>query len=136
MKHRKERELFEDLKNNLVSDLQEYRSQYSVCDCYSEELSCEIELKVRDTHYDTLIIEKQKFDSIIRMAQEHNRRAIYINKTPKGVFAFDLGKIQSDRQLKWEVSQLPSTTYWNKKSKKKNVFYLPISWAIELTDKL
>jgi hypothetical protein len=136
MKHRKERALFEDLKNNLVSDLQEYRGQYSVCDCYSEELSCEIELKVRDTHYDTLIIEKQKFDSIIRMAQEHNRRAIYINKTPKGVFAFDLGKIQSDRQLKWEVSQLPSTTYWNKKSKKKNVFYLPISWAIELTDKL
>ena len=70
------------------------------------------------------------------MAQEHNRRAIYINKTPKGVFAFDLGKIQSDRQLKWEVSQLPSTTYWNKKSKKKNVLYLLISWAIELTDKL
>ena len=53
------------------------------------------------------------------VAQEHNRRAIYINKTPKGVFAFDLGKIQSDRQLKWEVSQLPTTTYWNKKSKKK-----------------
>ena len=136
MKHRKERELFEDLKKNLVPDLQEYKGQNFVCDCYSEELSCEIELKVRRSHYDTLIIEKNKFNSIIRVAQEHNRRAIYINKTPKGVFAFDLGKIQSDRKLKWEVSQLPTTTYWNKKSKRKNVFYLPISWAVELTDKL
>ena len=136
MRYKKEKKLFDRLKNKLIEDLAEYEDAFSVCDCYSEELSCDIELKVRDSHYDTLILEKKKFDSLISLAQKNNRRAIYINETPRGVYVFDLGKIQSDRDLKWEVAQLPKSTYWKKNYKSKSVFYLPVSWAIDITDKL
>jgi len=47
-----------------------------------------IELKCRRTHYNTLRIEKVKYDAII-----NNEKPYYICSTPEGIFGFNLKTI-------------------------------------------
>tara|TARA_R110002020_G_C15817237_1_gene732794 strand:+ start:102 stop:497 length:396 start_codon:yes stop_codon:yes gene_type:complete len=127
MRNWKEADLFEWLKSEYLPDLVMSNNQFSKWDCYSPEFRMRIELKCRRTHYATLLIEKPKFDAVVGKATRHNDIPMYINSTPKGVFAFNLFEVNPV----WEInSKNPATTYWANKTKvQKECAYLKLSEA-------
>ena len=58
------------------------------------------EVKVRDTYYSTLLLEKKKFESLKSLIRDSAVDKIYyINFTPKGTVVFDLLKIEAENKL-------------------------------------
>lgn len=80
----REKELFEYLKRYLT-DLRLADDQYSKWDCVSDRHKFLIELKSRRTHYDTLLIEKPKYDSLVQRAEAVGYSPLYVNSTPRGL---------------------------------------------------
>lgn len=130
MKDWKEVNLFNWLKENVYHDLIKIEKNNSRWDCYSPKTGHRIELKCRKKHYDTLLLEKKKYLSMMDNCAEFLDTPIYINSTPNGIYSFNLNLINPN----WEFNDKnPATTYWNKKEKIfKEVAYLEISQAKEL----
>ena len=85
-----------------------------------------IELKCRGVHYDTLLIERKKYDALISKADENLDIPIYINSTPKGVFRFNLYLVKP----KWEIQYHNKTTEFSVTKKiPKEIAMLPITDA-------
>tara|TARA_R110001599_G_C11786187_1_gene613161 strand:+ start:66 stop:452 length:387 start_codon:yes stop_codon:yes gene_type:complete len=126
----KEQELFNYLSNKYISDLTTATSRMSRWDCVSDAHKVRIELKCRKTHYDTLLLEKKKYDAMISSVNGSNYRPLYINSTPKGIYSFDLLKIKP----KWITNNLnPATTDFSNNSKvTKEVAYLSIKESTEI----
>ena len=118
----KEADLFTWLKSH-IPDLEKAKSKYSRHDCISKSKKIYFELKCRNKHYDTLLIEKKKYDSILNKALQNDSKAIYICSTPKGVWLFDLKELN----LKWETNyKNPATTYFTNGNRiAKEVSYIP-----------
>ena len=126
MKIKNEEELFDFLKKNIVNDLIKAKDEFSVYDCYSASQKTVIELKVRGVHYDTLLIEKKKYDSLMKF--DCNVR--YICSTPKGIFSFDLKNLKG---IKWEDQYHNKTTNFKNNSKVSKLIYnIPISKSIKI----
>jgi len=122
-----EDELFDSLKRNLINDLVK-KDQFSRTDCESIKYNCTIELKCRRTHYNELIIEKEKYDAIKNSPTKNKR---YINSTPEGVFSFNIDKIN---EPEWFDKSLPHTTdFKDNKWILKRVGFLPINEAKNIT---
>ena len=103
----KEKELFDYLKEKYFQDLTFSEDQFSRWDCYSKSRKTRIELKCRNRHYSTLLIEKEKYFSLIKYYINNEDIPLYINSTPKGIYAFDLRKITPE----WVTdSRMPKTT--------------------------
>ena len=66
-----------------------------------------LELKCRRTHYDTLMIERHKWDYLADIRARTGARTLYINSTPQGVYQFDLGAIN---EPEWQLKALPDKT--------------------------
>ncbi len=119
-----EKQLF-DLIKSVIPDLQS-TDQYSYRDAYSPKYDLTIELKCRQKHYDFLLIEKIKYDKLIKY-----NRVRYINSTPIGIFSFDLKKI---KEPTWYEYVLPKETeFYNRNKIPKIVGMLTISQAEDLT---
>lgn len=86
-----------------------------------------VELKYRYTHYDDLLIQKDKYDSLL--SREGNIR--YICQTPKGIYSFDLRKIP---EPKWMKERYPKSTYFDNEETHidKMVGYIHISQSKKL----
>jgi len=127
-----EDKLFLILKACFMSDLEQSQDQYSRHDCYSERWNMDIELKCRRTHYDDLLIEKDKYDALMERAEKNGRKPFYINSTPEGIYAFNLQELD----IVWEMKGgLPKTTDFPNRSKVvKEVGFLPISMSIKLNE--
>jgi len=111
-------------------DLTKAKDQYSKYDCYSINKKTLIELKCRPDHYDDLLMEKKKYDSLI--VYKGKASIYYICSTSKGIYSFDVLKIINP---KWSKRLLPKTTdYKNKDKVLKDVTYLNIKDAIKLCD--
>ena len=124
-----EKDLFSLLKKNFIPDLQRTKKTNSSYDCYSTKFNLDIELKCRRTHYDDLIIEKSKYKSLMNRCLDLQTIPVYINSTPKGVWAFYLTGID----FEWEERSLPKHTDFAKKHHiKKIVSYLDISKGKDL----
>lgn len=130
MNNWKEIDLFNYLVENVYPDLVKAKNQMSKWDCYSVSTGHRIELKCRQNHYETLLLEKKKFDAMIQECEKHLDIPIYINSTPKGVFSFNLHLILPD----WELnSRNPATTQFGNTQKiEKEVTYLNIKEAKQL----
>jgi len=103
----KEKELFDYLKEKYFQDLAFSEDQFSRWDCYSKSKKTRIELKCRNRHYSTLLIEKDKYYNLIKYYINNEDTPLYINSTPKGIYAFDLRKITPE----WVTdSRMPKTT--------------------------
>ena len=125
----KEESLFEWLEDNIYPDLLKSRNQMSRWDCYAPISKHRIELKCRRTHYDTLLLERKKYEAMIAEAAKHSDTPIYINSTPKGIYSFDLNAISP----KWEEKTLKSNTDFCKSEwVKKEVCFLKIEDGISL----
>ena len=107
MNNWKEENLFDWLKQNVYLDLVKAKNQMSRWDCYSPNAGHRIELKCRKKHYETLLLEKKKYDAMVTEANKHLDTPVYINSTPEGIYSFNLYFIKKD----WEVNfRNPATT--------------------------
>jgi len=128
----KEQELFDWLKAGHYSDLEKSSNEYDGFDCTSSRFQMFIELKSRLTHYDTLLLERKKFDFLVVTAEVLGYQPWYINSTPLGVWAFPLNSVVKD--LEWVDKWLPTTTEFQNKSKtSKLVTFLPLELGVKLT---
>jgi len=118
-----ERELFNYLKE-IMPDLRKSKDQFSSWDCSSKLFKARIELKCRRKHYEELLLEKIKYDKLIKY-----NNPLYINSTPKGVYLWKL----KEQSIQWSERPLPKTTdFDNNKEINKEVGYLKIKDAIIL----
>ena len=102
-----ESDLFDLLKNGFISDLKKSEDQFSRWDCVSHKFQYRIELKCRKTHYDTLMLERDKYFALILSYVETGYKPLYINYTPKGVYVFDLSELNPE----WTTdTRMPKTT--------------------------
>ena len=78
---------------------------------------CVMEMKFRDKYYEEKLLEKQKYDELIKL----NVVALYFVNDPKGNYLYWLNNIKLP-----EPTELycPSTTLWNSKKIKKPVYLL------------
>lgn len=126
----KEIDLFLYLLDNKYPDLQKSEGIYDSFDCISLYGGAYIELKCRNTHYPTLLIEEMKYRKLITQAAERNLTPFYINSTPEGIYSFDLMDVP---EPEWFTHRMPATTEFSRNSKiDKLVGYLPIEEAIKL----
>jgi len=126
----KEQELFDYLKVNLYPDLTKSEGIYDAFDCISRQAGHYIELKCRNTHYPTLLIEEMKYRKLITQAAERDLIPFYINSTPVGVFSFDLMDVP---EPEWLSHWMPATTEFSRSHKvSKLVGYLAIEEAVQL----
>ena len=122
--------LFDFLKFNLYPDLERAPGIYDAFDCHSQKAGHFIELKCRQSHYSTLLIEQMKYRKLIEQAFHRDLLPFYINSTPLGIYSFDLTEIDEPQ---WHVHQMPATTEFENVNKvEKIVGYLPIEEAIKL----
>ena len=137
MRYKNEKDLYNALQKHLIPDLLSYKKSNSTYDCFSEDLNMQIELKCRRRHYDDLMIERSKWDRLLRESGKNGTRPIYLNSTPKGVWAFDLDHLERANGLVWSFKTLPVKTQWDKgQTKRKEVSYIHISMGKNITDML
>ena len=129
----KELDLYNILKLCFINDLEKSESQYSRFDCFSDKWKMDIELKCRRTHYDELLIERDKYDALMERAKKFGTRPFYINSTPEGIYAFNLQEI---KDIKWEMKGgLPKTTDFSDNRRiVKEVGFLSIHHALKLNE--
>ncbi len=122
--------LFTFLREGFYSDLEKAPGIYDAFDCISKQAGHYIELKCRNTHYPTLLIEEMKYRKLITQAAERDLIPYYINSTPQGVFSFDLMDVP---EPEWLNHWMPATTEFSRSNKvSKLVGYLPIEEAVQL----
>lgn len=125
-----ESELFSYLKEHFIKDLERDMQQFTCFDCRSKELKVVIELKCRRKHYDELMIEKEKYDSLIKKAASVLFTPVYVNSTPQGVWGFNLLGLKLD----WKKHFLPRHTDFAQRGQVfKIVGYVPVSQGKNLT---
>ncbi len=66
-----------------------------------------LELKCRRAHYDTLMIERHKWDYLADIRARTGARTLYISATPKGIYEWDLGALN---EPEWLFKWLPDKT--------------------------
>ena len=123
-----EQGLFDYIKETYLEDLQKSEHTYEYIDATSYGYRLSIELKCRHTHYDELILEKDKFESLMQQANELGFTPFYINSTPKGIYAFNLRKIT----VTWTTKRLPANTFENGPDVDKEIALLHIDKAVKL----
>jgi hypothetical protein len=123
-----EQSLFDYIKSTYLEDLQKSEHEYDYIDATSTNYRLTIELKCRTNHYDELILEKDKYESLLDRAQDLGFTPFYINSTPKGIYAFNLRKIT----VTWTTKRLPSSTFYEGQEIDKKVAFLHIDKAVVL----
>lgn len=118
-------QLFSLLKQNEFEDLVHVtKDEFSAGDAFSIEHGVYLELKCRRSHYDTLMIEKLKYDRLKEEALGMGLVPMYVCSTPLGIWVFDLELLT----IQWEDrDDLPATTeFANGERVVKTVGYLPL----------
>jgi len=103
-----ELQLFTYLKSRYIPDLLMTTDEFENFDCESEQLGVYIELKSRQTHYDELMIERDKYHAVTQKAWKAGKVALYICSTPKGIWSFNLNKLTMPSWFYFDG--LPATT--------------------------
>lgn len=117
----RESELFDLLKNGFIPDLKKSEYQFSRWDCVSHKFKYRIELKCRKTHYDSLMLERDKYFALIVSYVDTGYKPLYINSTPKGVYVFDL----SDLIPEWNTdTRMPKTTDFDNNNRVEKTYTL------------
>lgn len=123
-----EQGLFDYIKATYLDDLEKSEHVYEYIDATSNGYRLTIELKCRHTHYDELILEKDKYESLVNRANDLGFTPFYINSTPKGIYAFNLRIVK----VTWTTKRLPSSTVDNGPAIDKEVALLHIDKAVKL----
>ena len=120
-----EEQLFEWLKEHKYKDLERSKDQFDCFDCVSPSNKMLIELKCRAIHYDNLILEKTKWQSLTLRAEAIGYNAWYINQTPLGVSYHNLTALTD---VQWVNKELPKSTQFDNQTKVvKEITFLTIN---------
>lgn len=85
------------------------------------------EIKIRDVHYDDLLLENKKYKSLMKKAESLDCSVYYISVTPNGTYIW---KISKDDIYLWNKEEHnKSTTEIEKGTIMKKITYLPITNA-------
>jgi hypothetical protein len=123
-----EQQLFNLIKSSIIPDLKQ-TEQFNPADAISSKYNLSIELKCRNEHYSTLLIEKKKYDKLIL-----NEKSRYICSTPLGIYSFNIKKLPEPN---WFKQWLPHTYHFDKPEYiQKEVGYLHINQAKNITSLL
>lgn len=120
--------LFDYIKSTYLEDLQKSTDEYEYVDATSTGYRLTLELKCRSSHYDELILEKDKYESLINRANALGFTPFYINSTPQGIYAFNLRKIA----VTWTTKRLPASTFDKGPEINKEIALLHIDKAVKL----
>ena len=120
--------LFDYIKTRYLEDLEMSSDAFEYIDATSQGYRLIIELKCRHTHYDELILEKDKHESLVQQADKLGFTPFYINSTPQGIYAFNLRKIK----FTWIIKRLPSSTVDQGPDIDKEIALLHIDEAVKL----
>ena len=123
-----EEQLFNYIKETYLEDLQRSENVYEYLDATSYGYRLCLELKCRSTHYDELILEKDKYESLMQQANALGFTPFYINSTPQGIYAFNLRKIK----VNWTTKRLPASTQFGGTDIDKEIALLHIDKAVRL----
>ncbi len=88
---------------------------------------CVIEMKFRKTYYETKMLEKDKYDALMKLDKDVIK--IYFVNDPKGNFMYYLNTLEMP---KTEKKYCPDTTMWTKKRVNKNVYLLKENDAVRI----
>jgi len=126
-----EKTLFDELKK-LIPDLEKTSNEYDYSDAFSVSKNIRAELKCRGESYDTLLIEKYKWDKLMEYPE---KIVYYVCSAPDGIYLFDIKKLN---EPKWEVQKHNRTTMFenNEKIDKVVGFYNVKTQSINITEKL
>ena len=130
----KEKELFDYLRKHFYPSLVRSRNKFARWDCYDINGFNRMELKSRTRHYNTLLIERPKFDALIKKCKDNIDTPLYVCYTPKAIYIWNLFRVNLD----WETNtRNPKNTYFGGSEKvEKEVAYLDIKDALELPNYL
>jgi hypothetical protein len=117
-------EILFNLIKKLIPDLSQ-TNQFSFRDAYSKKHDLSIELKCRYKNYQQLIIEKIKYDNLIRLNSVR-----YINSMPSGIYSFNLKKIEEPI---WFEKELPVNTEFENKNKIEKLKKVKIIGLLDLS---
>jgi hypothetical protein len=77
------------------------------------------------------VIEKYKYDALINRSDKQGTIPLYINSTPKGIYAFYLQSIN----IEWEIKLMPKQTFFKDRDNVlKVVGFLNIETSVDLID--
>ena len=88
---------------------------------------CVIEMKFRNKHYPTKMLEKDKYDALMSLDKDVIK--IYLVNDKKGNFLFYLNTLKMPAAVK---KYCPDTTIWTKKRLLKNVYLLEEKDALRI----
>ena len=85
----------------------------------SKGFPCVIEMKFRDKYYSEKMLEKYKYDELMKLSDDFIK--LYFINDPKGNFMYWLNNLKMPK-----IQQLyyPDTTMWTRKRVKKDVYLL------------
>lgn len=105
--------------------------------CHGKRISHSIiEIKVRNDHYSTLLLEKQKYNSLHRLRKKdlencENINIFYICFTPKSTYLFDL--TDENQKYNWIKKEFVKSTIDKEKGTKiKEVTFLNVDDSVDL----
>ena len=87
-----------------------------------------IEIKTRTKHYDSLMLEYEKLDSLQQIARDLDMQSLYAVETPRGLWYWNV----TDLSPAWDVLQLPYSTVDNKPNINKRVTFLHTANGIQV----
>ena len=102
-------------------------SRYDAVGKTPKGFDCVIEMKFRNKHYDTKMLEKDKYDSLMRLDKDIIK--IFYVFDPKGNFLYYLNTLKLPKPVK---KYCPDTTMWTKKMLLKDVFLLKENEAVRI----
>ncbi|QDP45777.1 MAG: hypothetical protein Tp1102DCM384591_19 [Prokaryotic dsDNA virus sp.] len=80
---------------------------------------CVIEMKFRDKYYEEKMLEKSKYDALMKLPEDVVK--LYFVNDPKGNFMYWLNNLKMPQLIKLYC---PDTSFWTKKRLKKEVYLL------------
>lgn len=110
-----------------IGDKTKFDITIHIYDKNAQKIAANIyEIKVRDKHYDELLFEKNKYNSLKKIEKRESDyfpkvNMYYINYTPKGTYLFNINKLG---KIKWGKTYAPKSTVEKKEKVAKDTTLL------------
>ena len=100
-----------DRLNELYPDLNLVECQDKFCSCDAESDNYIVEIKSRDTEYESWIIEKYKFDKNIVKSVETTKKFIYLTEYNGKIMTWNIHNlVRKGYDFQWTEQLMPETT--------------------------
>jgi hypothetical protein len=100
-----------DKLNELYPDLNLVECEDQFCSCDAESDNYIVEIKSRDTEYDSWIIEKYKFDKNIVKSVETTKKFIYLTEYKGKIMTWNIHNlVRKGYDFQWTEQLMPETT--------------------------